>query len=123
MPATESAVQSTGFKKIRGVPEDQRFAFDNFNGMLYYYINGIFDVVSLAAAQLGTPIGSNTSYFLNQETPMTTRLTRSMATLSIGLGLAITPQAMAANATDMQKLIQEVQALKKTMKLEQQSLK
>ena len=91
--------------------------------MLYCYINGIFDVVSLAAAQLGTPIGSNTSYFLNQETPMTTRLTRSMATLSIGLGLAITPQAMAANATDMQKLIQEVQELKKTMKLEQQSLK
>ena len=44
---------------------------------------------------------------------MMTRLTRSMATLSIGLALAITPQAMAANATDMQKLIQEVQALKK----------
>ncbi|CAN0569986.1 unnamed protein product, partial [Laminaria digitata] len=45
---------------------------------------------------------------------MTTKLIRPMAAVVIAAGLAMAPQAMAADAADMQKLLQEVQALKKS---------
>ena len=44
---------------------------------------------------------------------MTTRLIHTMAAFAITSGLAVAPQAMAADATDLQKLMQEVKALKK----------
>ena len=46
---------------------------------------------------------------------MTTRLIHTMAAFAITSGLAVAPQAMAADATDLQKLMQEVKALKKKL--------
>ena len=45
---------------------------------------------------------------------MTTKLIRPMAAIVIAASLAMAPQAMAADAAAMQKLLQEVQALKKS---------
>jgi hypothetical protein len=44
---------------------------------------------------------------------MTNRFIRPMAAFVVASGLALSPQAMAADTADMQKLLQEVQALKK----------
>lgn len=45
---------------------------------------------------------------------MKTHLIPSMAALSVVSALAASPQAMAADAAAMQKILQEVQALKKS---------
>lgn len=45
---------------------------------------------------------------------MTIKLFRPMAAIALASGLALSPQAMAADATDMKALLQEIKALKKT---------
>ncbi|MDA0952840.1 MAG: hypothetical protein O3A38_09475, partial [Proteobacteria bacterium] len=45
---------------------------------------------------------------------MTNRFIRPMAAFAVASGLAMSPQAMAADAAAMQQLLQEVQALKKS---------
>ena len=45
---------------------------------------------------------------------MKTHLIPSMAALAVVSALAVSPQAMAADAAAMQKILQEVQALKKS---------